>query len=266
VSVDTSRGVYGSGSWGSRVSVVAGGAVVNAAAVVADKIRAIAAGVLDVPADATHIADDGSVRGPDGQAISLREVCEIAYFSPRRLPAGVTPGLGAFESYAVNPITTAPYAWHACIVELDTRTAALRILRYVVVSDSGTVINPVHLDEQIRGGISQGIGETLFEAIEFDEHGRTAGRDLFGYRAPRGGDMPEEIQIRHIETPSPLNVFGVKGGGENGAIGAPGAVAVAITDALWDTGFRVDALPVRFDDLVRAAAASAAAHSTVGGA
>jgi carbon-monoxide dehydrogenase large subunit len=266
VTVDTSRGVYGSGSWGSRVSVVSGGAVVNAAAGVAEKMRAIAAGVLGVPADTLELAGDGSVQAPDGRVVSLREVCEIAYFSTRRLPPGVTPGLAAFESYALNPITTAPYAWHGVVVDLDGRTGELTIRKYVVVSDSGTVINPTLLDEQIRGGLAQGIGETLFEAIEFDARGVTAQRDLFGYRAPRVGDMPQEIRIRHIETPSPMNVFGVKGGGENGAIGAPGAVAVAVTDALADTGFRVDQLPISYGDLVRATASCVTQAALTGGA
>jgi carbon-monoxide dehydrogenase large subunit len=232
VEVDTSRGVYGSGSWGSRVSVVSGGAVVNAATAIAEKLRAI----------------DG------GRGLSLLELCELAYFSPRLLPAGMTPGLAAFESYALNPITTAPYAWHACLVELDTRTGELRIPRYAVVSDCGTVINPALLDGQIHGGIAQGLGEALFEEIEFDEHGVALQGDLFGYRAPRAADLPEQVLIRHIETPSPLNAFGIKGGGENGAIGAPGALAVALTDALWDRGYRVDTLPVRFAELARAVA------------
>ena len=252
VTVDTSRGVYGSGSWGSRISVVSGGAVVNAAAAVAAKIRAIAAGVLDVPVDSTELTAAGTVCATDGREVLLQEICEIAYFSPRRLPPGVTPGLAAFESYALHPITTSPYAWHGCVVEIDTRTAGLKLRKYVVVSDSGTVITPALLEEQIRGGIAQGIGQALFETIEYDDNGVALQGDLFGYRVPRAADLPEEWEIRHIETPSPLNVFGIKGGGESGAIGAPAAVALAVTDALWETGFRVDELPIKHFDLVRA--------------
>jgi carbon-monoxide dehydrogenase large subunit len=266
VTVDTSRGVYGSGAWGSRVSVVSGGAVVNAATAVRQKLCAIAAGLLDTPVETVELVPGGAVRAFDGRELSLSELCEVAYFATSRLPAGITPGLAAFESYALNPITTAPYAWHGCVIEVDTRSADVRIRSYVVISDSGTVINPALLDEQIRGGIAQGIGEALFEAIEYGPDGVSAQRDLFGYRAPRASDMPEEITIRHIETPSPLNVFGIKGGGENGAIGAPGALAVALTDALGDGGFRADALPIGFADLVRAGTAVTDAEPASAGA
>jgi len=252
VSVDTSRGVYGSGSWGSRISVVSGGAVLLAATAVADKIRAIAAGVLGVTGDAVELTEAGTVRSADGQEVLFQEICEIAYFSPHRLPEGVAPGLAAFESYALNPITTSPYAWHGCVAEVDLRSAEVTLRKYAVVSDSGTVITPTLLEEQIRGGVAQGIGQALFEAIDYDERGVPREADLFGYRVPRVRDLPREWVFTHVETPSPLNAFGIKGGGESGAIGAPAAVGCAITDALWNAPFRVDRLPVAYSDLVAA--------------
>ncbi len=247
------EGMYGSGSWGSRVTVVAGGAVSLAARSVAAKLCAIGAHQLGVRVDDVQLTDRG-VASMDGQIVGLMELCEIAYFRMSDLPDEMPPGLAEFSTYRPAKGFTSPYGFHGCGVAVDTLTGELRIDKYVVVSDVGRVITPELLAEQIRGGVAQGIGEALFEEISYGPSGRQATRSLFDYRMPRALDMPQ-VEVHHLETPATGNVLGVRGAGEDGAIGAPGAVATAVTDALLPTGFRVNALPIRFADLIAAGAA-----------
>jgi aerobic carbon-monoxide dehydrogenase large subunit len=258
--------MYGSGSWGSRVTVVAGGAVRQAAGAVADKLCAIAAHRLGVSPERTRLAENG-VAGPDGQFVGLADLCSIAYFRMSDLPEGMPPGLAAFASYRPSKGFTSPYGFHGCAISLDTLTGELDITKYVVVSDVGRVITPELLAEQVRGGVAQGLGEALFEQISYDG-GQQATRSLFDYRLPRALDVPE-VEVLHLETPATGNVLGVRGAGEDGAIGAPAAIATAITDALMPVGFKVNALPVNFADLIaagarwRAAVAARPAQATV---
>jgi carbon-monoxide dehydrogenase large subunit len=120
-----------------------------------------------------------------------------------------------------------------------------------VVSDVGRVITPALLTEQVRGGIAQGLGEALFEEISYGPDGQPRTRSLFDYRMPRALDLPD-VEVHHLETPATGNILGVRGAGEDGAIGAPAAIATALTDALLPVGFKVDALPIRFADIIRA--------------
>jgi aerobic carbon-monoxide dehydrogenase large subunit len=247
------EGMYGSGSWGSRVTVVAGGAVRQATGEIAAKLRAIAAHRLAVSPDGIRLTADGAVAA-DGRAVSLGELCAIAYFRMSDLPDGMTPGLAAFSTYRPAKGFTSPYGFHGCAVTIDTLTGELSIGKYVVVSDVGKVITPALLAEQVRGGVAQGLGEALLEEISYDPDGTPRTRGLFDYRLPRALDVPA-VEICHLETPATGNVLGVRGAGEDGAIGAPAALATAITDALAPVGFKVSALPVRFRDLVAACAA-----------
>jgi carbon-monoxide dehydrogenase large subunit len=245
--------MYGSGSWGSRVTVVAGGAVSLAARSIAAKLCAIAAHRLGVTPDDVQIAD-GGVAAVDGRHVDLAELCDIAYFRMSDLPEEMPPGLAEFSTYRPAKGFTSPYGFHGCAVAIDTLTGELRIDKYVVVSDVGRVITPELLAEQVRGGVAQGLGEALFEEIAYDAGGRQATRSLFDYRMPRAMDMPQ-VEVHHLETPATGNILGVRGAGEDGAIGAPAALATAITDALLPVGFRANALPIRFADLIDAGAA-----------
>jgi aerobic carbon-monoxide dehydrogenase large subunit len=249
----TDDAMYGSGSWGSRVTVVAGGAVTLAARSIAAKLCAIAANRLGVTPDDVQITD-GGVATVDGRLVDLAELCDIAYFRMSDLPDEMPPGLAEFSTYRPAKGFTSPYGFHGCAVAIDTLTGELRIDKYVVVSDVGRVITPELLAEQVRGGVAQGLGEALFEEISYDTSGRQATRSLFDYRMPRALDMPH-VEVHHLETPATSNILGVRGAGEDGAIGAPAAVATAITDALLPVGFRANALPIRFADLIEAGAA-----------
>jgi aerobic carbon-monoxide dehydrogenase large subunit len=244
--------MYGSGSWGSRVTVVAGGAVRLAAQEVADKLCVIAAHRLGVSPDAMRLTQDG-VAAPGGEVIGLAELCSIAYFRMSDLPEGMPPGLAAFSAYRPAKGFTSSYGFHGCAIEVDTLTGELRVEKYVVVGDVGRVITPALLAEQIRGGVAQGLGEALLEEIAYDASGQQATRSLFDYRLPRALDVPE-VEVHHLETPASGNVLGVRGAGEDGAIGAPAALATAVTDALMPTGYKVNALPIRFSELIDAGA------------
>jgi carbon-monoxide dehydrogenase large subunit len=176
------------------------------------------------------------------------------------------PGLAAFSSYRPAKGFTSPYGFHGCALALDTLTGEIRIDKYVVVSDVGRIITPALLAEQIRGGVAQGLGETLFEEITYGSSGQQNTRSLFDYRMPRALDVPD-VEVHHLETPSDANLMGVRGAGEDGAIGSPGAIATAVTDALLPVGFRVNSLPIRFLDIIRAGAewrAASAARGNVG--
>ena len=167
------------------------------------------------------------------------------------LPDGVAPGLAAFSTYRPARGFTSPYGFHGCALALDTLSGELRIDKYVVVSDVGRVITPALLTEQVRGGIAQGLGEALFEEISYGPDGQPRTRSLFDYRMPRALDLPD-VEVHHLETPATGNILGVRGAGEDGTIGAPAAIATALTDALLPVGFKVDALPIRFADIIRA--------------
>lgn len=184
----------------------------------------------------------------------MAEVAETAYFRLAGLPPGLDPGLAAFKAYLPAKTFTSPYGFHACAVDVDTLTGDITIRRYVVVSDAGRIVNPVLLDEQVRGGVAQGLGQALLEAVHVDKAGRPVERDLFAYRLPRATDIPD-IEVYHIASPTPGNAFGVRGGGEDGPIGAPGAIATAISDAMAPYGFGIDELPVNRTALLERLAA-----------
>ena len=246
------EGMYGSGSWGSRVTVVAGGAVSLAAQEIAAKLCAIAGHRFGVDASDVHLTE-GGVAAADGRFAALADLCAIAYFQMSELPDGMAPGLAAFSTYRPAKGFTSPYGFHGCALTVDTLTGELTIDKYVIVSDVGRVITPALLAEQIRGGLAQGLGEALFEEIGYGTDGRQRTRSLFDYRMPRALDMPE-VEVHHLETPATGNILGVRGAGEDGAIGAPAAIATALTDALLPVGFKVNTLPIRFTDIIRAGA------------
>ena len=205
------EGMYGSGSWGSRVTVVAGGAVSLAAQEIAAKLCAIAAHQFGVSPDEVSLTEGGAAAGD--HFASLADLCTIAYFRMSELPDGMAPGLAAFSTYRPARGFTSPYGFHGCVLAVDTLTGELRIDKYVVVSDVGRVVTPALLAEQIRGGLAQGLGEALFEEIRYGADGLQRTRSLFDYRMPRALDVPE-VEIHHLQTPATGNILGVRGASE----------------------------------------------------
>jgi carbon-monoxide dehydrogenase large subunit len=252
---DTALTPYSTGTWGSRCAVMAGGAVAAAADVLAGRVRAIAGSLLQCPPEAVTLAD-GLARGPSGE-VSLKEVARLWYRAPQHLPPGVDPaGLEATQGYKpLRDSGTFSYACHAVVVAVDPETGGVELLDYRIVEDGGTLINPLVVDGQVRGGTAQGIGTALFEEMGFDDEGQPSAATFADYLLPGAGEVPR-LPIDHMESPSPISRFGQKGIGESGAIGPPAAIASAVNDALRARGAEVMRLPIT-PERVRAALAAA---------
>jgi carbon-monoxide dehydrogenase large subunit len=230
---DTAGVPYGVGTFASRVAVLAGSSAAQAGAEVRRKALAIAARQLEAaPEDLVADAGRITVRGAPGRGLTLGEVAAIAS-APRpgyALPGAMDPGLEAV-AYAHVAQSTYSSGAHAAVVEVDVETGAVRILKYVAVDDCGTVINPMVVEGQVHGGIAHGVGNALLEEVVYDGAGQLLTGTLMDYALPRADDLPR-LEVRHVQTPSPLNPLGVKGAGEGGTLPAPAAIANAIADAL----------------------------------
>ena len=242
---DTGVSPYGGGAWASRGLTIAGEAAHSAAGVLKDNILALAGAILQADPAALDVAD-GAVRDANGGAVrmSLAELAEIGYFRHDTLPPDVQPELAATRHYAPKG---RPYALsngiQASWLEVDAETGFVRLLDHWVVEDCGRVINPLLVDEQIRGGVVQGIGSALFEQCRYDSEGQLLNGTLADYLVPMAADMPE-IHIGHVETPVPDTALGTKGAGEAGTVGAGAAIFVAVNDALKPLGARVSRQPI----------------------
>lgn len=242
---DTGVTPYSTGTWGSRSMVMSGGAVATACEAIAERVKAIAAKLLEVSAKDLVLAEGAvSVAGTD-KKMTLAEVAHIWYRKPQLLPADVDPaGLEATAGYKAKVDTgTFSYACHACKVAVDTETGAVEILDYVVVEDGGTLINPMIVDGQVYGGTAQGVGTALYEEMPFDAQGQPLATTLADYLLPSATEVPS-IRIDHMETPSPYTHFGQKGIGEGGAIAPPAAIANAVNDALAPLGVEITESPL----------------------
>jgi carbon-monoxide dehydrogenase large subunit len=252
---DTAMTPYSTGTWGSRCIVMAGGAVAAASDVLAVRVRAIAAHLLQcTPGDITLA--DGLARGPTGE-VTLHDIARTWYRRPQDLPAGVDPaGLEVTQGYKpARDSGTFSYACHAAVLAVDVATGGVELLDYAIVEDGGTLINPMVVDGQVLGGTAQGIGTALFEEMPFDSAGQPLAATFADYLLPGAGEMPA-IRIEHMVTPSPISRFGQKGLGEGGAIGPPAAIACAVNDALAGLGAEVSQLPITPERIRAAIAAS----------
>ncbi|MGH7326399.1 MAG: aerobic carbon-monoxide dehydrogenase large subunit [Candidatus Rokuibacteriota bacterium] len=275
---DTSRFNWGAGTFASRALVTSGNAVAAAARRVRDKALRLAAELLEVAPEDLELADGAvGVRGAPDRALTLgalatvanpiryaygKETAEAALRLVKLRPGpvlgpGEEPGLEA-RGYYAPPQATFASGCHAAIVEVDPPTGDLRILRYVVQHDCGTLINPTIVEGQIHGGVAQGIGGAFYERIVYDETGQPLTASFMDFLMPTSMEVPE-IEIVHTETPSPLNPLGVKGVGEAGAIPVPALIAEAVDDALAPFGVRVREMPLspaRITELIDAAGAA----------
>jgi carbon-monoxide dehydrogenase large subunit len=242
---DTATTPYSTGTWGSRSMVMSGGAVAAACEVIGNRVKAIAAKLLEVSvADLVLVEGHVKVAGTDKQ-LSLAEVAHVWYRKPQLLPADVDPaGLEAVAGYKAKVDTgTFSYACHAAKVAVDTETGAVEILDYVVVEDGGVLVNPMIVDGQVYGGTAQGVGTALYEEMPFDAQGQPLATTLADYLIPSATEVPS-IRIDHMETPSPYTRFGQKGIGEGGAIAPPAAIANAVNDALAPLGVEITESPL----------------------
>ena len=157
------------------------------------------------------------------------------------IPKGVTPGLAAAIDFPA-PALTYCNGTHVCEAEVDIETGAMRLVRYVLVHDSGRILNPMIVDGQIHGAVAHGIGATLYEWMRYDGEGQPQTVSYADYLLPSGDAIPP-VEIHHMESPTPLNPLGVKGAAESGTIGAPATIISAIEDALRPFGVRINDLP-----------------------
>ncbi|MPS26328.1 xanthine dehydrogenase family protein molybdopterin-binding subunit [Pigmentiphaga sp.] len=246
---DTSAAPYGLGSVASRSIVMAGGAVAMACRDIVGKARAIHA-VLHETDEARVEVRDGACVSPQGTT-SFGDLARVAYVGVSKLPRSISPGFSFQADYRPSVETgTFSYTLHAARVSVDPDTGFVRILDYLVVEDCGTVVNPLILDGQIRGGVAQGIGQALYEEMIYDSNGQPQTVTFGDYAVPSAVEVPP-ISILHFSTPSPHSEFGMKGMGEGGAVAPPAAIANAVRDALADLGVDVCRTPITPDYLLR---------------
>jgi aerobic carbon-monoxide dehydrogenase large subunit len=263
VTGDTRQFNWGAGTYASRGMVTGGNAIHVAASKVREKALALAAELLEAAPHDLELAEGTvCVRGAPGKALTLGALATVAnpiryaygkeaseavlrLVKPRAgavLREGEEPGLEATGFYA-PPHSTFASGCHAVIVEVDPSTGEVRLLRYVVQHDCGTIVNPTVVEGQIHGGVAQGIGGALYERIVYDEAGQPLTATYMDFLMPTAMEIPE-IEVVHLETPSPLNPLGIKGVGEAGAIPGPAVLAEAIEDALSPFGIRVREMPL----------------------
>ncbi len=275
VYADTNSGFNSTGPGGSRFTVMIAGAIVGASMKVKEKMRRIAGKMMEVGPDDLEFRNGHiGVKGVPGMQKAFGEVALHAHYFRLDLPDGDDWSSGLDAAYVYDhPLTTMPakdrshlgifypimgHMCHLALVEVHAQTGKVDILDYVAVHDAGTVVNPMTLAGHIRGGTAQGIGSALYEQFYYDENGQLLTASFADYLIPTLHEMPPAIRVGHVETPSPFTEYGIKGGGEGGRMGAPGALSSAVEDALAPLGVRADELPLtprRLRALIREAEA-----------
>jgi carbon-monoxide dehydrogenase large subunit len=244
VTGDTERTPYGGGTWASRGCGIGGEAALQGALALKANILALAGAMLQSDPSALDLADGWVVDDAGNRRIGLDEVGRAAYFRGDTLPPGVQPELVATRHYLPRQY---PFAFtngaQASYLELDVETGLVKLLKHWVVEDCGRVVNPLLVDEQIRGGVVQGIGGALFEECLYDDRGQLLNGTLADYLVPMAAEMPDII-VAHVETPTAESVLGAKGAGEAGTGGAPAAIMNAVNDALAPFQARVTHQPI----------------------
>ncbi len=240
------------GTYGSRITQVAGSAVLLAAQAVREKALQLAAHVLEVAA-ADLVMEDGRmmVRGVPTRVVEFGELARLVEGQPDLIereppnPANGAPieGLAAWRDFS-PPGATYSSGAHLAVVEVDTETGEVRVLKYVAVDDCGRVLNHYLAEAQIHGGLAQGIGQALYEEVLYDQDGQLLSGTLMDYALPNAEEVPG-IVTDFIKTPSPNNPLGAKGVGEAGCIGAPPAIVNAVLDALAPLGIKTVDMPIK---------------------
>ena len=253
VTGDTETVPYGGGTWASRGAGIGGEAVLQAGLALRANILKVAEVILKRDVQTLRLIDGVVTDATSGEGLlPLAELGRVAYYRPDTLPAGFTPELMVTRHYAQRDY---PFIFtngvQASYVEVDVETGFVKLLKHWAVEDCGRVINPMLVDEQIRGAIVQGIGGALFEECLYDDAGLMKNGSMADYLVPMAAEMPDII-VAHIETPTKSSVLGAKGAGEAGTAGAPAAVVNAINNALRPLNAQVWSQPVTPEKILHA--------------
>jgi carbon-monoxide dehydrogenase large subunit len=250
---DTGVTPYGGGTWASRGAGIGGEAVLQAGRALRSNILDIAAAILNADKAALEIVGNEVVNKLTLESkLPLAELGRVAYFRPDTLPPKFQSELTVTRHYTPREYAfTFTNGIQASHVEVDPDTGFVKLLKHWCVEDCGTVINPMLVDEQVRGGIVQGIGAALFEECLYSPDGQLLNGNMADYLVPMSGEMPD-IVVAHVQTPTKQSALGAKGAGEAGTAGAPGAVMNAINDALAPLNARVTAQPATPERILRA--------------
>jgi carbon-monoxide dehydrogenase large subunit len=250
---DTGSAPHGGGAWASRGAAITGEAAWGAGRKLRTEILAAAAGLLQSTSERLDLRqgrivdrDTGAVR------MGLDEIAETITFKGYDLPRGVQPQLAVAHHYRREKDPFLPTnGIQASLVEIDRETGLVSALKHWVVEDCGRIINPLLVDEQIRGGVVLGIGEALYEACRYDEAGQFTTGSLAEYLVTMAPEAPD-VEVGHVETPYAGSILGAKGAGEAGACGSSGAILNAVNDALSPFGSRIAELPISPMEVLRA--------------
>jgi carbon-monoxide dehydrogenase large subunit len=253
---DTGLIPQGGGTYGSRTAAIGGSAALLASRVVRDKAVRIAAHLLEASA-ADVVCDGGkfSVKGLPTRVLDWADVAAAAHAG--RAP-GESPGLEDMHVFTVSQSTFAN-GTHAVVIEVDPDTGAVSVLRWIVAHDCGHVLEPGIVDGQIHGAVVQGIPDALNEQLAYDAAGQRLTATLMDYVLATASDAPRTFEIRHLESPTPLNPLGAKGAGEGGIMPVHPLLAQAIEDALAPFGARVTRVPVTRAEICAMASRSGSA-------
>jgi carbon-monoxide dehydrogenase large subunit len=242
---DTATVPYGGGTWASRGTGIGGEAVLQAALALKQQVLEVAASILQTAPAKLDIRAGAVVDEAGGaERLSLAELGRIVYYRGNELPPDIRPELVASRHFRV---TDFPFVFTnaamAAEVEVDVETGFVTLLGFWAVEDCGRVINPRLVDEQIRGGIVQGIGGALFEECIYSGDGQLLNASMADYLVPMAAEMPD-IVVAHVATPTKTSTLGAKGAGEAGTGGAPAALMNAVNDALRPVGVSITEQPM----------------------
>jgi carbon-monoxide dehydrogenase large subunit len=246
---DTDEVFYGEGTGGSRSATMAGSAFHLASEKIVGKARAIAAHLLKVDASELNFSEGVFSSKATNRTLTIKEIAAAA-FDPAKLPRDMEAGLSANAVYTA-PVANYPNGCHICEIEIEQETGKAEIVRYCVVDDVGTVLNPMLLHGQIHGGIAQGAGQALMEDIHFDGAGQLVTASFMDYAMPHAHDFCA-MQVESNPVPTKTNPIGTKGAGEAGCVGALPAVVNALVDALSEFGVKHIEMPATSERIWRA--------------
>src|SRR5688572_17717736 len=253
VTGDTGITPYGGGTWASRGAGIGGEAVLQSGKELKSRVLDVAAAILKTDKAELDIVDNEVVSKQSGEPrLELSELGRVAYFRPDTLPMDFQSELVVTRHYTPRGYGFAfTNGIQASLVDVDVETGFVKLLKHWCVEDCGTVINPMLVDEQVRGGIVQGIGGALYEHCLYSPEGQLLNGNLADYLVPMAGEMPD-IVVAHVSTPTQTSQLGAKGAGEAGTAGAPGAIMNAINDALAPFDARVTAQPFTPERVLKA--------------